>query len=191
VPAARLPEQRPFRGLRELRGPRRRHRRRENHRGVTVPCRVLAGDKVAGCWVPCSRSGLGTRGARPIRFSFLRPCPGTRLPERSSRGVQPSFMVCPEIPAPRLSTEAPLLGFLRPYSVRGRESPRPARRLTTPGPASPALPGWCASGSLAASYGAARRFSQPLDGLFLSRPARHFQAGDAHGVLPTGGCSSR
>jgi hypothetical protein len=119
---------------------------------------VLAGGEVAGDWVSRSRSGLGTRGARPIRSSFLRPCPGTRLPERSSRGVQPSFMVFPEIPALRLSTRAPLLGFLCPYSVRGRESPRPAVGLTTSGPASPVLPGWCACGSHPAGYGAAPGF---------------------------------
>jgi hypothetical protein len=35
-----------------------------------------------------------------------------------------------------------------------------------------------------ADYGAARRFSQPLSGLFLSSPSRHFQAGGTRGVLP-------
>lgn len=47
---------------------------------------------------------MALASAWSIRYSFLRPCPGTRLPERSSRGVQPSFMVCPEVPAHRLST---------------------------------------------------------------------------------------
>jgi hypothetical protein len=83
---------------------------------------------------------------------------------------------------PRVSRpRAPLLGFRRPFNARGGESPRPAPV------ARPGLPGGargCASGSHPASYGAAPRFSQPLSGLFLSPPSRHFQTGGVRGVLP-------
>jgi hypothetical protein len=71
---------------------------------------------------------------------------------------------------------APLLGFPSPTALRGGESPRPG------------FPG-STDGSHPVDYGAARRFSQPLSGFFLSPPSCHFQAGGARGVHPTGDCS--
>ena len=87
----------------------------------------------------------------------------------------------PTSPPPVSRPEAPLLGFRRPYNARGGESPRPVpvARFGPPGCA-----GVSASESHFASYGAARRFSQPLSGFFLSPPSRHFQTGGVRGVLP-------
>jgi len=38
-------------------------------------------------------------------------------------------------------------------------------------------------------YGVAHRFSQPLSDLLLSSPSRHFRAGNALGIRPSGVCS--
>jgi len=119
------------------------------------------------------------------RDSLNNPLVGFSSPSRPvSSPLPPAFL-----PA------APLMGFSCPYNASGGESPRLSKhrlffRRPMPGPASLVLPGWSADGSHSADYGAARRFSQPLSGFFLSPTSRHFQTGCVHGVYPTGGCSS-
>jgi hypothetical protein len=107
-------------------------------------------------------------------------------------GFDPPSWLVPKSP-PIVSRRGHLSwGSRRPFSARGGESPRPAGSSTTSRSSVPdCSPGWCAGGSQAAGYGAARRFSQPLSGVFLSPPSHHFQMGGARGVLPTGVCSSR
>ena len=77
------------------------------------------------------------------------------------------------------STNGTSLRVPCPFSARGRESPRSSR---LPG-GTPSCPG-AADGSHAASFGVARRFSQPLSDFFLSPPSCHFQTGGALGVSP-------
>jgi hypothetical protein len=80
-----------------------------------------------------------------------------------------------------LSTEDTSLGVSLPLQCSRKESPRPSPVALS------GLPGGARgfiSRSHLADYGAARRFSQPLSGLFLSLPSRHFQAGGTRGVVP-------
>jgi len=127
-----------------------------------------------------------SQNARPIRCSVRCPRPRKRLLGLSSRGVQPSFTVFPEVPAHGLSTEGTSLGVPRPYSARGGESPRlagcpvelpdvSARNLPA-GPTPPATVPLTGFLNLSAAF-------------FLSPPSHHFQAGGARGVFPSGVCS--
>lgn len=71
-----------------------------------------------------------SQNARPIRYSFLCPCPETRLSERSSPGVQLPFTAYLEFPATDISAGSTSLGVPVPFNASGGESPRPsARRL--------------------------------------------------------------
>jgi len=151
--------------------------------------------KCRGHWVPRSRYGLSARrthGPAGIpssaraqgRDSLDNPLLGFASPTRSI-----------STPPPRASRpRAPLLGFLRPYNARGRESSRPAGRPV-------GLPGF--AGNLSA--GPTLPTTVPLAGFpnlsaafYLSPPPCHFQTGGVHGVPPfrelflprSPGCSS-
>jgi hypothetical protein len=165
----------------------------ENRLEVTCPFRVLSGNEVAEMLgFPLPVRPQHSQNAWPSRYSFLRPCPETRLSEQSSRGVRPSFTACLESSATGISAGSTSHGVSCPFNASGGESPRPVLVvLRLPLPASPVLPGWYASRSHPASYGAAPRFSQPHSGFFLSPPSRHFQTGGVRGVCPTGVCSLR
>jgi hypothetical protein len=100
-------------------------------------------------------------------------------------GFSPSTRCFPKPPPTASRPKAPLLGFHRPYSVSGGESPRPPGfPMRLPGcagnlPRGPTLP---ATVSLAGFPSLSATF-------FLSPPSCHFQAGNARGVSPSGGCS--
>jgi hypothetical protein len=111
---------------------------RSNRLGVTVPFRVLPGSEVAGVLgyllpVRPRRS----QNARSFRYSFLHPHPRTRLLGRSSHGVRLSFTVCPEVPAPGLSTEGTSLGVSSPLQRSGR------RESTSRSGCPARAPWWC------------------------------------------------
>jgi len=72
------------------------------------------------------------------RYSFLRPCPRTRLLGHSSPGVRLPSTVCPEAPRSRLpsqgkASKATLLGFAAPTAHTGNKSPRLVRLPRLPG----------------------------------------------------------
>lgn len=75
---------------------------------------------------PAPGSTLALARAPPIRCSFLRARPETRLSGQSSRGVRPSLTVFPAVSTTGLSTDGTSLGVRCPYSALGGESPRPA-----------------------------------------------------------------
>jgi hypothetical protein len=132
------------------------------------------------------------RPARPLALPVFLPLP---VPRDATLWTILSWVSAPLHGISRTSRQRHLCrrhlsgGSTAPTAHAGRESPRPSARLAVRDPASPALPGWCTSGSHPASYGAAHRFSQPRSGFFLSPPSRHFQASGARGVRPTGICS--
>lgn len=105
-----------------------------------------------------------------------------RLLDQSSPEVQLSFTVYPAHLVRSLSTGDTSPGVPCPYSAHGV-------RVHVRFPGSPGCPG-DAGGSLSASFGVARRFSQPLSDFFLSSPSHHFRVGGTPGVLPTGVHSS-
>jgi hypothetical protein len=77
------------------------------------------------------------------------------------------------------------MGFISPTARKDIESSRPPfdRGAARLGPKAASA---FAGGSHTTSYGAARRFSQPLSDLSLSMPSCHFQTGGTHGVRPSG-----
>jgi len=121
----------------------------------------LADSEVAGLSVTRSRHDLGACGAQSFRYSFVHPCPRTRLLERSSHGVRLHFTAYPKVPAHGLSTEGTSQG-LPPLqrSSRRESTSQPVTRPSSP------VARESTSGFHAASYGVARRFSQPLSDLF-------------------------
>jgi hypothetical protein len=111
----------------------------------------------------------------PFRLSFIHPCSRTRLPERSSHGVSPSFTACQRASVNGLSTDDTSLGVLVPFSASGKGRLRPSRLAPIRLPE--VLASGPADGSHPADYGAAHRFSQPLSDLFLPPPSRHLSDG--------------
>ena len=100
-------------------------------------------------------------------------------------GFSPSTRCFPKSPPTASRPKAPLLGFRRPYSASGGESPRP-----------PGHPGRLPGGAGNLPEGPTLPATVPLAGFhnlsaafILSPPSRHFQAGYARGVCPSGGCS--
>jgi hypothetical protein len=172
-----LPRASPSEVLELGRGGWRRHRRHPNRHEVTVRFRVSLASDVAGtsgCLLPVRPRRSQTPW--PFRCSCHQPRPRMRLRWRSSRAVQRSFTVCPDRPRlASLDVRHLSWGFCSLQRIRWRES--------TSAPV--ARPG-CAGRSHPADYGAAHRFSQPLSDFFLSPPSRHFQAGGAPGIHPTG-----
>jgi hypothetical protein len=143
-----------------------RHRRRcrADRREVTVPCRVLPAEDVAGT--------LGClRPVRPWRPRARGPS-GVPVSNRAQR--------CD-------SLGNPLLGF-RAASTLEEERVHVPIRL--PG-GRPGFAGVSAGRSHPADYGVARRFFQPLSDFFLSPPSPHFQRGGVPAVRPSGVSSSR
>jgi hypothetical protein len=139
-------------------------------------------------WVLRSRFDLGVRHAWSFRCFYRPACPRTRLLGHLSHGVRPSFMVRVRCLRPRPLGREPLSWGSGPFDVRGLESPRP-RSVAALWLPQGLTRGFCRCVP-GIDYGAARRLSQPLSGVFLSPPSRHFQAGDVRGVLPSGVSSS-
>jgi hypothetical protein len=152
---------------------------RLNRHGVSVTYRVLHGSEVSGILgSPFPVRPQRSPNAWPCRSSFIYPRSRTRLLEQSSHGVPVPYTVFPMSPPAASRLKAPLLGFLFPYSARGKESSRLAGCPVE-------LPGF--AGNL--STGPTLPTTVPLAGFpnlsaafFLSPPSCHFQAGGAHGV---------
>jgi hypothetical protein len=136
--------------------------RRLSHRGVAGPFRVFSGEEVAGLSgyllpVRCRHSP----SAPPFRSSCLHPCPGTRLPGRSSHGVQLSFTASRMLHPRPLGRRHLSWGFVPLQRSREEES----TSVRFPGSAASALPRFSTGRSHPAGYGVALRFSQPLGDL--------------------------
>jgi hypothetical protein len=120
----------------------------------------------------------------PCRSSFCCPCSKTRLLERSSLGVQPSFMVYTRKPLSCSSQfRTTLLGFCSPTTLTGSESPRPPTVALRPNPKTRSVS--LADPTLPATVPLSGFLNLPATFLLLL-PPYHFQAGNAHGVCPTG-----
>jgi hypothetical protein len=122
----------------------------------------------------------------PCRSSSHCPCSKTRLLERSSPEVQPSFMVCTrKHPSCSSRLRTTLLGFLSPTAYTDNRSPRPPPRgqlsdpIQGPNQYPPAVPTPLATVPLSG-------FLNLSATLFLLLPPYRFQAGNAHGVRPPG-----
>jgi hypothetical protein len=78
------------------------------------------------------------------------------------------------------------MGFVSPSTYAGSESPRPPRLTGLAFRRHRKIASAFAGRSHPTGYGAAHRLSQPLSDFFLSLPSCRFQAGDVHGVRPSG-----
>jgi len=115
-----------------------------NHHEVTFPFRVLPSSEVAGVLgYPLPVRPQHSPNAWPCRYSFLCPCPETRLSELSSPGVQLLFTAYLEFPAADISAGGTSLGVPVPFNASGGESPRPSARRLPCSARRPARPPRC------------------------------------------------